>query len=154
MYEPRLEAEALSEACGVPTLRLDHAARLGQPLLVLVSVHGIQQVGVAGELDQIRMGGDQGSHQWMSASCAARRSATWLRSWSVMACPHPPQRQTCRSQSRRLLSQGLRLRLRPDGWEHGRIAGVEALRVTEPARAHPLSDFALICTCRSPAGCR
>ncbi len=60
MYEPRLEAEAVSEACGVPTVRLDHAARLGQPLLVLVSLHGIQQVGVAGELDQIRMGGDQG----------------------------------------------------------------------------------------------
>ena len=56
MYEPQLEAEALSEACGVPTVRLDHAARLGQPLLVLVSVHEIQQVGVAGELDQIRMG--------------------------------------------------------------------------------------------------
>ena len=32
MYEPRLQAEALSEACGVPTLRLDHAARFGQPL--------------------------------------------------------------------------------------------------------------------------
>ncbi len=56
MYEPQLEAEALSEACGVPTLRLDHAARVGQPLLVLVSFHEIQQVGVAGELDQIGMG--------------------------------------------------------------------------------------------------
>ncbi len=55
MYKPRLEAEALSEACGVPTLRLDHAARFGQPLLGLVSFHGIQQVGVAGELDKIRM---------------------------------------------------------------------------------------------------
>ncbi len=44
----------------MPTVRLDHAARLGQPLLVLVSVHAVQQVGVAGELDQIRMGGDQG----------------------------------------------------------------------------------------------
>ncbi len=42
MYEPQLEAEALSEACGVPTVRLDYAARLGQPLLVLVSVHDIQ----------------------------------------------------------------------------------------------------------------
>ncbi len=60
MYEPQLDAEALSEACGVPTLRLDHAAYVGQPLLVLVSVHAVQQVGVAGELDQIRMGGDQG----------------------------------------------------------------------------------------------
>ena len=60
MYEPWLEAEVLSEACGVPTLRLDHAARLGQPLLVLVSLHEIQQVGFAGEFDQIRMGGDQG----------------------------------------------------------------------------------------------
>ncbi len=60
MYKPRLEAEALSEACGVPTLRLDHAARFGQPLLVLVRVHEIQQVGFAGELDQIRMCGDQG----------------------------------------------------------------------------------------------
>ncbi len=49
MYEPQLEAEPLSEACGLPTLRLDHAARFGQPLLVLVSVHGIQQVGFAGE---------------------------------------------------------------------------------------------------------
>ena len=39
MYEPQLEAEALSEACGLPTLRLDHAARFGQPLLVLVSFH-------------------------------------------------------------------------------------------------------------------
>ena len=48
MYEPRLEAEALSEACGVPTLRLDHAARLGQPLLVLVGFHEIQQVGFVG----------------------------------------------------------------------------------------------------------
>ena len=27
MYEPRLQAEALSEACGVPTVRLNHAAR-------------------------------------------------------------------------------------------------------------------------------
>ncbi len=44
----------------MPTLRLDHAARLGQPLLVLVGFHQIQQVGVAGKLDQIRMGGDQG----------------------------------------------------------------------------------------------
>ena len=60
VYEPQLEAEALSEAGGVPPLRLDHAARLGQPLLVLVSVHEIQQVGVAGELDQIRMGDGQG----------------------------------------------------------------------------------------------
>ncbi len=60
MYEPRLEAEALSQACGVPPLRLDHAARFGQPLVVLVGFHGIQQVGFAGELDQIRMGGDQG----------------------------------------------------------------------------------------------
>ena len=59
MYEPQLEAEALSEACGVPPLRLDHAARFGQPLLVLVSFHESQQVDVAGELDQIRMGGDQ-----------------------------------------------------------------------------------------------
>ncbi len=41
----------------MPTVRLDHATRLGQPLLVLISVHGIQQVGFAGELDQIRMGG-------------------------------------------------------------------------------------------------
>ncbi len=48
MYEPRLEAEALSEACGVPTVRLDHAAGLGEPLLVLVSVHAIQQVGSLG----------------------------------------------------------------------------------------------------------
>ncbi len=47
LYEPRLEAEALSEACGLPTLCLDHAARLGQPLLVLVSVHEIQQVSFA-----------------------------------------------------------------------------------------------------------
>ena len=39
MYEPGLEAEALSEACGLPTVRLDHAARVGQPLLVLVSGH-------------------------------------------------------------------------------------------------------------------
>ena len=31
MYEPRLEAEALSEVCRVPTVRLDHAARVGQP---------------------------------------------------------------------------------------------------------------------------
>ncbi len=60
MYEPQLEAEALSEAYGVPPLRLDHAARVGQPLRVLVGVHEIQQVGVAGELNQIRMGGDQG----------------------------------------------------------------------------------------------
>ena len=60
MYEPRLETEALSEAYGVPPLRLDHAARVGQPLLVLVSLHEIQQVGVTGELNQIRMGGDQG----------------------------------------------------------------------------------------------
>ena len=59
MYEPRLEAEALSKAGGLPTVRLDHAARFGQPLLVLVSVHEIQQVGFAGELNQIRMGGDQ-----------------------------------------------------------------------------------------------
>ena len=59
MYEPRLQAEALSEACGVPTLRLDHATRLGQPLLVLVRFHEIQQVGVAGELDKIRMGDGQ-----------------------------------------------------------------------------------------------
>ena len=44
----------------MPTVYLDHAARLGQPLLVLVSLHGIQHVGVAGELDQIRMGSDQG----------------------------------------------------------------------------------------------
>ena len=50
MYEPRLEAEAFSEPCGVPTLRLDHAARLGQPLLVPVGFHEIQQVGFAGEL--------------------------------------------------------------------------------------------------------
>ena len=50
MYKPRLQAETLSEAPGVPTLRLDHAARVGQPLLVLVGVHGIQQVGFAGEL--------------------------------------------------------------------------------------------------------
>ncbi len=42
------------------TLRLDHAARVGQPLLVLVGVHEIQQVGFAGELDQIRMGDGQG----------------------------------------------------------------------------------------------
>ncbi len=60
MYEPQLEAEVLSEACGVPTLRLDHAARVGQPLLVLVGFHEIQQVGVAGKLDQIGMGGAQG----------------------------------------------------------------------------------------------
>ncbi len=60
MYEPQLEAEALSEACGVATLRLDHAARVGQPLLVLVGFHEIQHIGFAGELDQIRMGGDQG----------------------------------------------------------------------------------------------
>ena len=60
MYEPQLEAEALSEAGGLPTVRFDHAARLRQPLLVLVSVHTVQQVSVAGELDQIRMGGDQG----------------------------------------------------------------------------------------------
>ena len=60
MYEPRLEAEALSEACGLPTLRLNHAARLSQPVLVLVSIYAVQQVGVAGEFDQIRMGGDQG----------------------------------------------------------------------------------------------
>ena len=60
MYESRLQAEALSEASGVATLRLDHAARLGQLLLVLVGFHEIQQVGVAGKLDQIRMGGDQG----------------------------------------------------------------------------------------------
>ena len=60
IYEPQLEAEALSEACGVPTVRLDHAACFGQPPLVLVGFHEIQQVGVAGELDQIRMGGDQG----------------------------------------------------------------------------------------------
>ena len=53
MYEPQLEAEALSEACGVPTVRLDHVARFGQPLLVLVSVHAVQQVGVASERDQI-----------------------------------------------------------------------------------------------------
>ena len=59
MYEPRLEAEALSEACGLPTVRLDHAARFGQPLLVLVSFHGIQQAGFAGELYKIRMCGDQ-----------------------------------------------------------------------------------------------
>ena len=32
VQKPRLEAEALSEACGVPTVRLDHAARVGQPL--------------------------------------------------------------------------------------------------------------------------
>ncbi len=44
----------------MPTVRLDHTARFGQPLLVLVSFYGIQQVGVAGELDQIRMGGDRG----------------------------------------------------------------------------------------------
>ena len=37
--EPQLEAEALSEACGVPPLRLDHAARVGQLLLVLVGFH-------------------------------------------------------------------------------------------------------------------
>ena len=43
----------------MPRVRLDHAACLGQPLLVLVSVHAVQQVGVVGELDQIRMGGDQ-----------------------------------------------------------------------------------------------
>ncbi len=36
------------------------AARLGQPLLVLVSLHAVQHVGFAGELDKIRMGGDQG----------------------------------------------------------------------------------------------
>ena len=34
----------------MPTLRLDHAARLGQPLLVPVGFHEIQQVGFAGEL--------------------------------------------------------------------------------------------------------
>ncbi len=45
MYEPRLEAETLSEACSLPTVRLDHAARFGQPLFVLVSFHEIQQVG-------------------------------------------------------------------------------------------------------------
>ncbi len=56
MYKPRLQAEALSEACGLPTVRLDHAPRFGQPLLVLVSVHAVQQVGVAGEFDRIRMG--------------------------------------------------------------------------------------------------
>ncbi len=39
---------------------LDHAARLGQPLLVLVGFHDIQQVGFAGELAKIRMCGDQG----------------------------------------------------------------------------------------------
>ena len=44
----------------MPTVRLDHAARLGQPLLVLVGFHEIQQVGVTGELDQIRMGDGQG----------------------------------------------------------------------------------------------
>ncbi len=44
----------------MPTVRLDHASRLGQPLLVLVCLHEIQQVGFAGELDQIRMCGDQG----------------------------------------------------------------------------------------------
>ena len=44
MYESRLEAEALSEACGLPTVRLDHASRLGQPLLVLISLYDIQQV--------------------------------------------------------------------------------------------------------------
>ena len=60
LYDPQLEAEALSEACGLPTSRLDHAARFGQPLLVLVSVHAVQQVGFAGKLDKIRMGGDQG----------------------------------------------------------------------------------------------
>lgn len=59
MYEPRLEAEARSEACGVPTVRLDHSSGFGQPLLVLVGFHAVQQVGVAGELDQIRMGGAQ-----------------------------------------------------------------------------------------------
>ena len=42
------------------TLRLDHAARVGEPLLVLVGFHRIQQIGFAGEFDQIRMGGDQG----------------------------------------------------------------------------------------------
>ncbi len=60
LYEPRLQAEALSESRSLPTVRLDHAARVGQPLLVLVGFHEIQQVGVAGEFDQIRMGGDQG----------------------------------------------------------------------------------------------
>ncbi len=44
----------------MPTVRLDHAAGFGQPLLVLVRVHAVQQVGVAGELDQICMGGGQG----------------------------------------------------------------------------------------------
>ena len=90
--EPRFEAEALWEAYGVPTLRLDHAARVGQPLLVLVGFLEIQQVGFAGGLDQIRMCDVRVSHQWMSASCAARRSATCPRSWSVMACPWGPAR--------------------------------------------------------------
>ena len=89
MHEPRLQAEALSEACGVPTVRLDHAARVGQLLLVLVSVHAVQQVGVAGQLDQICMGGDQGLAQWMSASCAARRSVTCLCSGSASGPSSP-----------------------------------------------------------------
>ena len=44
----------------MPTVRLDHAACLGQLLLVLAGFHEIQQVGVAGQLHKIRMGGDQG----------------------------------------------------------------------------------------------
>ncbi len=57
MYEPQLEAEALSEACGVPTVRLDHAARLGQSLLVLVRVHAVQQVDKSLDLSRAKRGG-------------------------------------------------------------------------------------------------
>ena len=80
MHEPRFQAEALSEACGVPTLRLDHAARVGQPNRPASLASSTRSAWAV-----IRV-----SHQWMSASCAARRSATCLRSWSVMACPYPP----------------------------------------------------------------
>ena len=52
----------------MPTLRLDHATRLGQPLLVLVRFHEIQQVGVAGELDKIPHGRWSGSRTRL-ASC-------------------------------------------------------------------------------------
>ena len=68
-------------------MRLDHAARLGQPLLVLVSVHGIQQVGVAGELDKIRMCGDQGLAPVDERVVCGEESASVRvlgRSWCVL----------------------------------------------------------------------
>ncbi len=67
----------------MPTVRLDHAPRFGQPLLVLVSFHAVQQVGFAGELDQSRMGGDQG----LARGLAPQLRATGLPSTRCLISP-------------------------------------------------------------------